>query len=354
MTSEHSFSAEMLTLARESARLSQTILADLTPYDQSVISRMESGELPISAENVLHFARALAFPKSFFAQTDRVYGLGASFLYHRKRQRMRIPDLRKIEADANIIRIQLAHLLRGIDWEHENSFVPMEVGVDGTPSQIASLLRASWRLPSGPIRNIAAAAENAGALVAHYRFHVDTVDGIHTWITGLPPIFILNSNMPGDRVRWTLAHEIAHAILHRHPTQDIESQADEFASEFLMPAKDIAEDLRDLTLPKAAALKLTWKTSIQALIRRAHDIGAITNSRYKSLYVQLSKAGYRRREPNEIPLEPVSTIRRLINMHMTEHQHTIESLCALARASRDFFDRVYLDNPSEPQLRIAR
>ena len=230
----------------------------------------------------------------------------------------------------------------------------MEVGIDGTPSEIAALLRAAWRLPSGPIRNLAATAENAGAVIVYYRFHVNQVDGIHTWITGLPPLFVLNNNMPGDRVRWTLAHEIAHAILHRHPTTEIESEADAFASEFLMPAKEIIQDLRDLTLPKAAALKLTWKTSIQAIIRRAHDLGAITEGRYKSLYVQLSKAGFRRREPNEIPLEQTNALRRLIDVHMTDNRHTVESLSVLACANCTFFEEVFLDDPSNPRLRLVR
>ena len=182
MTGELRYNPEMLTLAREAARLSQTDLARLTPYAQSVISCMESRQLPISADNVHYFAKALDLPESFFAQTDRIYGLGASFLYHRKRQSMSNVDLRKVEADANIIRMQLANMLRGIEWIQENSFVPMEVGLHGTPSEIAKLLRAAWRLPSGPVRNLASAAENAGAvigmalpcLVAHRRVVMDS------------------------------------------------------------------------------------------------------------------------------------------------------------------------------------
>jgi hypothetical protein len=40
-----------------------------------------------------------------------------------------------------------------------------------------------------------------------------------------------------------------------------------------------------------------------ALIRRARDLGTITDYRYRELNIELSKAGWRTREPVEIPAE---------------------------------------------------
>jgi Zn-dependent peptidase ImmA (M78 family) len=54
-------------------------------------------------------------------------------------------------------------------------------------------------------------------------------------------------------LRWTLVHEIGHILMHRFPTDNMEREADEFAAEFLLPAKDVKPQLYDLTLPMLSA-----------------------------------------------------------------------------------------------------
>ena len=59
------------------------------------------------------------------------------------------------------------------------------------------------------------------------------------------------------------------------PHPKMEDEADEFASEFLMPAADIASSLSRMDLRRAAQLKPYWKVSMGALIKRAHSLGKI-------------------------------------------------------------------------------
>ena len=102
--------------------------------------------------------------------------------------------------------------------------------------------------------------------------------------------------------RWTLAHEIGHIVMHSFPTGDnLEEEANTFASEFLMPAAEIAGDLSNMTLPKAAALKSQWKTSMQSNIYRGHQLGKINDKQYESLFRKMSYKGYRTCEPGPIP-----------------------------------------------------
>lgn len=59
---------------------------------------------------------------------------------------------------------------------------------------------------------------------------------------------LLNADLTNDRKRWTLAHELGHLVLHsNYIDPELESQADAFAAEFLMPRHIIEPDLRDLT-----------------------------------------------------------------------------------------------------------
>lgn len=83
------------------------------------------------------------------------------------------------------------------------------------------------------------------------------VDGLSQW-TADHPVIVVNSANPTDRIRWTLAHEIGHLVLHREDsTDDMEKEADAFAAEFLMPEILIRSELANLTLGKAVDLNVS-------------------------------------------------------------------------------------------------
>src|SRR5688572_12315538 len=122
------FNPAMMTLARESEGLTQTELAKRISSLQSVtvtqgtVSKIESGSLLPSEEQIIGIANALDFPRAFFFQLDPVYGYGSSCYYHRKRQDIPVTTMRKALADINILRIQLTQLLRGAEIDSELKF----------------------------------------------------------------------------------------------------------------------------------------------------------------------------------------------------------------------------------------
>lgn len=110
----------------------------------------------------------------------------------------------------------------------------------------------------------------------------------------------------GDRDRFTLAHELGHLVLHtfRPHAADAEGEANRFAGAFLVPYERAKDELTDrLTLENYARRKATWGVSIQALIMRAAAVGNPTESRKRSLYVQISQRGWRKEEPVEVGRE---------------------------------------------------
>ena len=108
--------------------------------------------------------------------------------------------------------------------------------------------------------------------------------------------------MPGDRQRFTLAHELGHLVMHDVPTEEMEDEADKFASEFLMPEAQIQGQLHALSMRKLWELKSRWKVSMAALVKRAETLGCITASQTRYLWIQLSKSGYRLEEPAELAI----------------------------------------------------
>ena len=140
-------------------------------------------------------------------------------------------------------------------------------------------------------------------IVIPFDFETNSIDAVSHWPPGVPPLFFVNKFIPTDRMRFTLCHELGHIIMHQKtPNPEIERQANEFASELLMPERDIRPYLVDISIDKLASLKPYWKVSMSALLKRSVDLNVITQRHGRTLWMQISQAGYKVREPIELDL----------------------------------------------------
>lgn len=345
---------QMIVLARESRGLTQEELAEALSVKQGYISKIESGLLNVSAEYLEKISETLRYPKDFFFQTDVVRGVGSACIYHRKRESLSARDRYRITARLNLLGLHSSRLLRGVETEHENKFhyFDSDDPTFGGAEQIAKRVRKFWNLPAGPVDNLIAEIENAGGIVFLMPFGTDKIDAIS--LPSSNPLFLVNSEIPGDRLRFTLAHELGHIIMHGKSHHDeMENEADRFAAEFLMPADDIENDLESITIKKAAGvLKPYWKVAISALILRARDLKKITKDQCTNFYKQLSYYGYRKNEPVKIPLEQPSVLKDTINVYLSDYGYKIEELAKMVNLNVDEFQKEYVPG-FPPQLKIV-
>jgi len=353
------FNPEMMVLARESEGLTQTELATRisalqgSTVTQGTVSKIESGLAKPTDDQIDLMAKVLRFPRAFFFQAAPVFGYGSSCYYHRKRQDISVSTMRRALADINILRIQLSKLLRGAEIDTSLRFHPMDVAEYESPEKIARLLRGLWRLPPGPVQNLIHTIESGGGVVFKFPFGTRKIDAISQWLPGLPPIMFVNSEIPGDRLRYTVAHELGHLIMHQTPSADIESEANRFAAEFMMPEKDIGPHLRGLSIQKLAVMKPVWKMSMAAMLKRSYDLGKVTVSMYRKLNTQISKYGFKTVEPVSIAPEEPTVLRDLINVHLREHGYSRTELADLLLAGEARFRKFYLPEEASNQLRLV-
>lgn len=349
-----SFNPEMLILAREFRGLRQTELADLIGAKQGTVSKIEAG-LHSADSFIRQIADALEFPPEFFEQQDRVFGFNSAVFFHRKRQALPDKILRRLHASMNIVRMRLHRLLRSapID-EAEFFFRRIDIAEYKGSEEVARLARAMWHVPSGPVKSVIDVIEGAGGFVFTTDFGTRQIDALSEWIPGYPPIFLVNANndITGDRLRLTLAHEIAHVLMHKYPEAEMEQQANEFAAEFLMPRREIKASLYNLTLVKLAQLKKIWKVSMAALIQRAYELKTITETQRRYLFMALAKRGHRLREPVEtdIPVERPSRLKALVRTHVELGFSTRDLMSLLFVHDENEFRSVYL---GANQLRLV-
>ncbi len=324
---------QMLTLLRESRGYSGARLATMTGIPQPTLSRIENGLASIDDDRMKLIADALGYPVEAFNWTDPVYGFGSAAFYHRKQQTLPQTALRRIQAEVNLTRMRLERLMRSIEVDAQHELPHLVVEEFGGPAEVARAVRATWRLPMGPVRDVATVLELAGVLVLRYPFESPRISAISLDnVAAYPALIILNSSMPADRERFTLAHELGHLVMHTTITapEEAEREADSFASEFLMPAAEIRTQLKGITLERAAQLKPVWKVSMGALIRRAKDLGVIDDRRYKSLNVSISQKGWRKVEPVDVDRDKPSVLGATLNIHLREHGYSVEELAKVA------------------------
>lgn len=322
---------DLLELARRSRGYSQSELARALSVSPGWLSQVEGGLKEMTDDKLRRIAEILDYPTTFFYGQRRVLGPGISNMFHRSRSKVPVRERDKDQAATEIRRMNLEILLTGVDLGDIR--VPTyDLYEFGNVQDIARAVRATWQLPSGPIHNLVSVIEAARGIIIPLHFESRLVDATSCWPQGMPPIIFYGLDFPMDRVRFSMAHELGHIVMHQdspNPYQEV--QADQFAAEFLMPEKDIRPYLTDIDLPKSATLKPYWKVSMAALLKRAKDVGAITDRHAKTLWIEMGKAGYRMREPLELDLPPEKPrlMEEIIGVYCDQMDYSVTDLAKL-------------------------
>jgi Zn-dependent peptidase ImmA (M78 family)/DNA-binding XRE family transcriptional regulator len=325
---------EALRVAREALGFTQTDLASVSGLEQSDLSRWERGIRVPSDEQLEALADALQIPVSMLADEE----LRFSHPVHRTQRAETKRTERKVNGRIELARIAASRLLADINIDTPFAFPTSEEPTPAGPEEAAEAIRRVWRIPAGPIDDLTAIVETAGAVVAPVDFGYDGVLAAysnlrsdHRWC------FVNTRATDGAQIRFSLAHEIGHALLHwdrfdAPSGKDAEREANRFAAALLMPRADILAALgrARITLDELVAFRRRWRVSVQALMRRAQDLELITSDQYVRLYKQLSRRGWRKSEPVEIPVEKPTILTEALNVQRNAHRYSDEELAKIA------------------------
>lgn len=287
-----------LTVARQYNGLRKIELArelDLTP---SSITQFENGAANPSGPTLAKVALRLAFPPEFFLHDGRRrndYALGQSFF----RSLRSTPQMERERAEAYAFLVcELVDFLE-IFVRLPEPDVPHLSSDSGSlrPNieEAAVELREQWAVPQGPISSVVRLLESRGVVVTKAEHHTRHVDAFSRWFGRRPIVVLAGERSSLDRVRFDAAHELGHLVLHpdvEPGDRERELEAHAFAAAFLMPARDIYDQLPtyfDLRL--FGELKKVWGVSIAALVYRAKTLGRFSESTHKRAMMALSKHG---------------------------------------------------------------
>ena len=344
VTKKETINSDMLQLARDYRRLSQTELAKRVRITQAAISKIEAGITQEVSGNLLQdFSSALDFPKEFFLQNETVTNIGSSALYNRGRKKITVSDMKWIEANINLFRWHVKKLLNGLIVNNPKRLPVFSIEDENNPATAARKLRAFWQIAMGPIKNLTALLESAGIIIIPIDFGTRHLDGTCMWLADSPPLIFVNKNLPADRYRWTICHELGHLVMHTEPREMQEQEADAFAGEFLMPAAEISLDFKNkLSLQLFAELKNYWLVSMAALVRQAYNLRKMSDRTYRYYNINLRKLG--NPEPNQFEKEEPKAWREIIECYSNELGYTTEQFQQFLHGPKDFIEKYFCLN----------
>ena len=274
-----------------------TRLAALVGVQARSITAYEKGEFAPSEDMLAELARHLRFPAAFFSGPDLDVPTSRSVSFRA------LSKMTAGQRDSALGAGALALTLN--DWLDARFRLPEPIISElhgEEPEAAAQMVRDQWGLGYRALPNLIHLLELKGVRVYSLTQDTRNADAFSFWLNDVPFVF-LDRSTSAERVRFDVAHELGHLVLHKRggPVgQDAETQANAFAAAFLMPASSVFATVRHaVTLTSLVQLKKKWGVSVAALAHRLWKLQALSDWQYRSMCIEM--APYRRNEPE--PME---------------------------------------------------
>lgn len=314
------FNGDRLRDARRFRSLTITEVADKVNVSKQMISKYERKLAVPSTEVLFSLIGLLKFPSGYFFGKDsfKVTSPGTFF-------RSRLTATQREKTPSEFFK-NYSVIIRDYLGEYIDFPQLQEYQIEGkSPEDSAKQLRNIWNLGKDPIPNMVELLERRGFVLSNVAGDSDKVDAFSSPVRiededgnngrQYYTILVEGTNYSFFRQQFSLAHELGHWLLHSSEIepQDIssieyrrmEQEANNFASEFLLPEDtfglDIKESPEDLDL--YVSLKNKWMVSIAMMVVRAKVLGFLTPDEYVNMQRRISYKKWRKVEPYDLTKE---------------------------------------------------
>jgi len=354
-------------------------LAQALGMTKQAVSKYEHGQSIPTPETIGKMLRILDMPYKYLCKEDISFNAECSALFFRA-------GCTTTHGNVAFADIQCRwgyEILSAVETPFEKLFNLPNFNNDLTIAERAIELRKHWKMGLLPIKNMIQLLERNGIFV----FVINTTEvktDAYSRIINNIPIIVLNKSK-GTAVRWrfSLAHELGHLLLHGGLSvrdfvlgeKKLEDEANLFAEYFLMPEDGFKNSVIATKLEHLIPLKKEWGVSIAAILYHCNRIGLIDSQRSKSLQIQMSKLGWKKKEPldDELEYECPKLLESILSEQVKDNNSfssfynnvglpigEIESLCSLQAGhfssylEDEPFENVSLEEPLIEQMSMFR
>lgn len=331
--------------ARVSRGLSMLELSELASVSKQAISQYELGKISPSKPVLNRIAGVLKYPGTFFYKQLPVNKSANSAVFFRSRKTAKIKEKDAAKEKIKIFREINDYLgayvnfpklnLPKLSYE-EDGINPLD---NDTIEKYALALRKEWKLGNGPIDSLINIVQKNGIMVSKIQLRLNKLDAFSIWFDGSPFIFLNSDKDTNARIRFDMAHELGHLIMHAEYFSDedlnknaiykkLEDEANRFAGAFLLPKETFSKDVFSTSIDHFIQLKTKWKASISCMIIRCETLGILSANQIKYLKDQMTVRAYWQKEPldKEIPAEKPFAHKQAIKLLLENNIVTISQL----------------------------
>ena len=310
--------------------MSKKELASLVNVTPMAITHYESGERRPNMETIKALASALGVRVSDFL-SRRNEKLIFSHGEFRKNSKLSVnqQEFMRESVEEYVSRFYFAVDILGGEVLPKAP-VSHQLTLTKDPEKDALEMRRYLRIAeSGPVGNLIELLENKGIII--YVCDVDCKDfsGMNGLVNGRPYI-IVNGKMSPERIRSTLAHEMAHLLFvwdEDMEEKKVEDMANAISGAFLFPAEDAVRELgvrRTRITRDMNYICKEYGISMYLLVKRANLCHIVNDSVAKDFYIQAGQAGWKKNEPIRIAKEEPMLFSQLVFRAVCENEISVQ------------------------------
>lgn len=329
------FNGQRLKEALQFRVKKMTELADETGISKQSLSLYANGGNTPPFENVIKIAGALSFPTDFFMTEDYCTVVTGNTYFRSQAsatKKSRYSQKIKLEYVAKMYEVLLNYInFPGCNLPILDDFsLPDDVAEADSEKaydeieRLAIAVRKYWGIGKGPIDNLQYILESNGIIVTGFRDVSSDIDAFSQQIDvngrKVYIIALVIGSKPIERLRFDMAHELGHILMHAwgEDNEDVskeefnarEKQANFFASALLLPKDTFTRSVSayPMSVDYYKSLKKKWKVSMQAMMYRAWQLDIISSNQFQYMMRTMSKNGWRTKEPGDVPGQMRDTI----------------------------------------------
>jgi len=349
------FSKDRLRIAKDLRSLSNSDFAEKLGCSTSKVKQLLDADKEINENDQTEICRVLNLPMSFFIEND-IKPHETDQIFYRSVARIKAQHRKANEAYTLLamnINRYLTQKMKLPEFHRPDLDITEFLGQNNYAEKLASELRGLWGLGNQSINNIISLCELKGIRVFRLPNEVKEIDAFSFFDdeSGSPFIFT-NNFKSAERARFDCAHELGHLVMHTHnkniraerDNRVLETEADQFASEFLMPTDAFyATTPRYLSLENMISYKKTWRTSLKAINYKAHKLGLITDWVNRSNSMKINSLGYNINEPEETYRDESLMLPKIISLLVSQPLFDKNKMLDEIGISEDDFNQLTFD-----------
>ncbi len=293
-----------LRRARKAAGLSLRDVGERIGVSHAAIKKYEDGIAMPSSDILLKLSHTLNVRTEYFFRPEPVALEGIEY-----RKRSSLPKKRLSAITHEVIdlierRIELENLFPQppVKAFATVAELPSSITAMEQIEEVTECVREGWNLGFDSIPDLIDVLETNGIRV--FMIEADgenKFDGLAARVRGMP-IVVVGRHWPGDRQRFTLAHELGHLMLEgRLSDLNEEKACNRFAGAFLFPRSSALQKLGEhrnaIELKELGLLKEEFGLSMVGILYRARDLEIISPAYHEAQVKLFRSRGWSRKEP---------------------------------------------------------